>query len=166
MSDTAVQTHSMAYDWFWLWIPSSMKPLWMEISFYSPFYCDYSWIYDAECAEVFGITAFIWKPFEHTCFFCSCTTSSCTFQNFHIVGISKQFIVILKTLLEITWELAVHYQLWISCWGLVTWTHTISSIHWKCNYWGAKKNPKPRTYILLIPLKRVRWYCWGMHPRQ
>lgn len=74
----------------------------MEISLYSPCYCDYSWIYGAECAKVFVITAFIWKPFEHTCVFCRCTTSLCDFQNFHIVDISKQFMVILKTFLEIT----------------------------------------------------------------
>lgn len=34
-SDTAVQTHSMTYDWFWLRIPSCMKPLWMEWKFLS-----------------------------------------------------------------------------------------------------------------------------------
>lgn len=58
----------------------------------------------------FGITAFIWKPFEHTCFFCSCTTFLCVFQNFHIVDISKQFMVILKTLLEINLRVSSSLQ--------------------------------------------------------
>lgn len=40
--------------------------------------------------------------FEH-CFFCSCSTFLRDFQNFH-VDISKQFTVILKTFLEITYS--------------------------------------------------------------
>lgn len=151
----AVQNHSMAYDWFCLWISSFRKSLWMEWKFH---YCVLH--FTVTTAEfmmlnvLFGITEFIWMSFEHICFFCSCSTFLCDFQNFH-VDISKQFTVILKTFLEITYSWQFSSEQEIQSPVMITWVRSFFSTSWICwkrNHWDAK--PKnTRTFFFKVTLE-------------
>lgn len=118
----------------------------MQISLLcSPFYCDYSWFYDAECAEMFGVTWIHVKVFEQICFFCSCNTVLLDFHNFH-VDISKQFTVILKTFLEITQSWHFSSEREIQNPVMIIWVHSFFSMYWIC--WKCQLTEMPKQKIL------------------